>query len=391
MYVGYKFRYYPSDEVMVIHTRDMDNDRFVYNMGKQWIEEHYKSTGKMLGRWDLQTRLPVLRQECPVLQATPAQCLQQSLHKIHRSYQNFFRRIKLGLKPGYPKWKRMEDTQSITYRQLVIMVGPNHLKLPKLGIVEVVAHRPVAGIIKTAIIIKNRCNQWFICLQVDDGVQQPIQHPNGRVLGVDLGLKDLVVCSDGMRVPHPHFLKRKLDVLAKLQQQLSRKTKGSKSYEKARLAVASAYLKLSNARADFMHKLSRILVDTNQVLVFETLDVQRMQQTRRLAQSISDAAWSMLVRFCKYKTARASKLMFMVEQEFPSSKLCSCCGRKNRDLRLEDRVWTCLCGAIHDRDLNASINLEQWGIKKIVLDYLVSCTLPENGVLNQMVGASQRI
>ena len=389
MYITYKFRYYPSPELITIHTRDMDNDRFVYNMGKQWIDEHFELTKKTISLFELQKKLPQLKLEHPRLNETAAQVLQQSIVKIRAAYHNYLLRIQVGVSnAGQPRWKCASDSQSVTYQQYVRIEGSNLIWFPKIGSVEVNIHRPVIGIVKQATILRNKCNQWYICLYVDDGVPAPIVNHNGRVLGIDLGLKHLVVTSDGTKVDAPQFLKKRLDQLAKLQQTLANQTRGSKSYERTKANIVRLHQKIINCRNDFAHKLSRKLVDENQVLVFETLDIPKMLRTPWLAQAIADASWGKVVYNCSYKTKRVGKSLLRAPSDFPSSKRCSCCGRRNKNLRLEDRVWTCPCGAQHDRDLNASINLEQWGVNQIVISALGGCGLPDEHALDNLSGAS---
>jgi putative transposase len=241
--------------------------------------------------------------------------------------------------------------------------------LPKVGWVKAMFHRPFqeGDVIKQVIVSKTETGKYFASLSLDNSKEAPEKADDlceNDVLGIDLGITDLMVASDGTKVPNPRFIKRAAKNLRRKQQSLSRKKKGSANRAKARLAVARAHERLANVRRDFQHKLSRQIVDESQAVVCETLKVKNMMKNRKLAKSIGDASWFSFVSKLEYKLEWAGKRLVKLDQWFPGSKTCSNCQTIVNKMPLDMRHWDCLsCGASHDRDINAALNHKAKGIE----------------------------
>jgi putative transposase len=240
---------------------------------------------------------------------------------------------------------------------------PNEIVVPKIGTIPSVIHRPVDGIVKSITISKNSAGQYHAAVLVEDEIEQPEECPEGKTLGIDLGLTDFAVTTDDEYIANPKHFKRSRRNLKHKQQDLARCKRGSNRRRKAVLRLARIHLRISNQRKDFLHKTSRHLVDENQVIVVENLNIRGMMKNHHLANAIGTAGWGQFVSFCRYKAQRVGKMVLKCGRFVPSSKRCSCCGTVNRDLKLSQRVWTCdACGTVHHRDRNASNNILRGGL-----------------------------
>jgi putative transposase len=247
-------------------------------------------------------------------------------------------------------------------------------------------HRRFAETIKTATISKTKTDKYFVSILVEETVPEPKRKiPNiKKAIGIDLGIKEFAVCSNGKRFENPKYLKNSLRKLKKEQRKLSRKSKGSNRRNKQKKKVAKIHEKIKNQRSDFLHKVSRQLVDENQINTYciENLNVKGMMQNHCLAQHIGDVGWSTFVSFLTYKAEWAGKNILRIGRFEPSSKTCNVCGKINKDLTLSDREWICDCGAKHDRDFLASCNIRDFAFDKqnlIPTDSGKSITLVETG------------
>ncbi|MDP2281720.1 MAG: RNA-guided endonuclease TnpB family protein, partial [Methylotenera sp.] len=230
--------------------------------------------------------------------------------------------------------------------------------LPKIGHVKAIVHREVTGVIKTVTVSRDPSGSYFASILTENGLEAPAESFDGKILGIDVGLTDLAVTSDGSKFNNPKHLRQAQKNLARKQRHLSRKAKGSNTRNKARLLVAKAHERVTNARQDYLHKLSTRLVNENQVIAVEDLHVKGMMKNHNLARAIGDAGWGAFTNMLKYKTARAGKGYIEVNRFFASSKTCSCCLHAQAQMPLEIRMWTCdKCGTKHDRDINAAINI----------------------------------
>jgi putative transposase len=225
-------------------------------------------------------------------------------------------------------------------------------------------HRPIDGKIKTVTITKNCCNQYYASILVDDGKDKPEQSSEGKAIGIDLGLTNFCITSDGSKFDNPKILKKHELNLKRKQQQLSRKQKDSNNRNKSRLKVARVHRKITNCREDFLHKLSRRIVNENQVIAVENLNVKGMMQNHCLAKAIQQVGWGQFCTMLKYKAELEGKMYIEIDRFFPSSKTCHVCLNKVGSLPLDVRYWTCThCGTKHDRDINAAINIRDEGLR----------------------------
>lgn len=327
--------------------------RWYWNNSLAETQRIYQETGKGLGQYALNARLPGLKQELPWLAETHSQVLQSvSLH-MSRAFVNFFER-----RAKYPRFKSKHGKQSIQYPQGVKIVDDRKLFLPKIGHIKAIVHRQIVGSIKTVTVSKDRDGRYFASILTEDSSSIPEASMEGKILGVDVGLTHLAITSDGSKFANPRHVLRAEKNLSRKQQKLSRKEKGSNGRAQARVLVARAHSKVANARKDYLHKVSRRLVDENQVIAVEDLHVKGMMQNHCLAKHIGDAGWGMLANMLKYKAARAGKGFIEVNRFFASSKTCSCCLHQQAGMPLNIRTWTCdQCGTRHDRDINAAQNI----------------------------------
>jgi putative transposase len=369
MFTAHVYRLYPSREQRIQLAQHFGCARVVYNDALNYSQAFYQNIGKTISQVDLINRLPGLRQERPYLKDVNAQVLQQSVIDFCQARTNFFR-----TKKGYPQYKNKHSRQSVRFPQACRVDEINHtVFVQKIGTIPAVIHQPVGGIIKSVTISKNSVHRYHAAVLIEDGLTLPTSNADGKTIGLDLGLKDLLVTSDGERITNPkHFNKHKKNLKRK-QQHLSRCKKESNRRKKAVLLVAKIHLKITNQRKDFHHKLSRRLVDDNQVIVIEDLAIQNMVKNRKLSRAISDVSWGQLIGFTRYKTIRDGKMLLKCDRWLPSSKLCSVCSTLNVHLKLAERTWTCLsCHTIHDRDLNAANNIVKGGLLDIYpINYLM--------------------
>jgi putative transposase len=354
---AYHFRLYPTREQRIQLGRQFGCVRWVYNHFLARREEQYDATGKGLSYEDSTQELAALKQEEELawLREVHSQTLQQGLKDLDSAYRHFFEK-----RNRCPRFKRKQDRQSCRYPQGVKLEGEGRqarVYLPKMGWVACVAHRAVVGKLKQATVSKTPAGRYFVSLQVEQQHEAP--EPTGGIVGIDLGLKHFATLSTGEKIAAPKHLRKAEKRLRRLQRRLSRRQTGSNSREKARRALARQHEKVANQRHDFLHKVSRRLVDENQVLGLEDLNVQGMQCNHHLAKSIADAGWGEFQRQLRYKGEWYGCHIHIVDRFFPSSKRCHRCGRQHRTLTLRDRIWTCeRCGMTHDRDVNAALNLE---------------------------------
>ena len=353
MLTATKIRIYPNAVQADNLAKAFGCARWYWNNSLAETQKVYQETGKGLGQYQLNARLPQLKSEIEWLGETHSQVLQSvSLH-LSRAFVNFFER-----RAKYPQFKSKHRKQSIQYPQGVKVVDACKVYLPKIGHVKAIVHRELAGSIKTVTVSKDPSGKYFASILCENLVAMPDISLNGKILGIDVGLTDLAVTSDGSKFANPKHVLKAQKNLAKKQQHLSRKAKGSNTRNKARLLVAKAHERVANARQDYLHKLSTRLVNENQVIAVEDLHVKGMMKNHNLARAIGDAGWGSFTNMLKYKTARQGKGYIEVNRFFASSKTCSCCMHAQAKMPLDVRMWTCdQCGAKHDRDINAAINI----------------------------------
>lgn len=353
-----KIRIYPTNKQAQSIAVQFGYARFVYNNALATSQELYRATGKGLNYHEMAIRLPKLKKELEWLKDADSQVLQQSLQHLSRAFENFFAR-----RGKYPRFKSKHCRQSIQYPQRVKING-SRIYLPKVGWVKCVVHREIVGRMKTVTVSRNACGQFFASILTDNDAAMPEVSAKGKAIGIDVGLTHLAITSNGSKFDNPRHISKAARNLKRKQQSMSRKVKGSNSRNKARKLVAKAHERIFCARKDYLHKLSRKIVNENQVIAVETLNVKGMTKNHKLAKAISDASWGTLVNFLEYKSARAGKAFVKINRWFPSSNCCSTCGAVCDKLPLNVRLWTCHhCGTVHDRDINAAINIRDEGLR----------------------------
>jgi len=356
MYKAFKYRIYPSNPQKVLIAKHIGSSRFVYNLALETKNAAYLGSKYNFSPFDLIKQLPELKKECEWLKEVNSQSLQQSIQNMDIAFKKFFKGA------GFPKFKsKHRGKQSFSIPQNVI-VENNLLIIPKFkeGI-NIVLHREIKGTIKSATISVTPTGKYFVSVLVDTNTEMPIKAPikENTTIGIDLGIKDFAITSDGEVFENPKNLRKAQSKLKYVQRKYS-KNKGKRT--KQRLALL--HEKVANKRKDFLHKLSTKLIRENQTICLEDLAVSNMVKNHNLAQAISDVSWSTFVTMLEYKADWYGKNILRIGRFAPSSKTCNCCGYINKELTLKDREWTCpKCGVVLDRDVNASINIKSFALK----------------------------
>ena len=364
MLKAFKYRIYPSNLQKIALAQSFGASRFLYNKALDFKITQYKDHKKSISCYDLTTGLlKDLKNQHDWLKTPPSQSLQMTLRHLDSAYSNFFRRIKKGENPGFPKFKSKHARQSFALPQGVSVDFKNSkVKLPKIGEIFCVLHRKFSGKIKTCTVSKTLTNKYFISILVDDGQELPVKS-FGKEIGIDLGIKTLITCSDHTVIDSEKFLNKNLKQLKNLQRNLSLKKKGSKNRMKTKLLLAKVHEKISNKRKDYLHKVSKKIINENQVIFLEDLNINKMLEKSHgnLSRQISDMSWRALIDMLKYKGDLYGKYVFEVNPK-NTSKMCSTCRNIKEELKLSEREWQCKhCHSHHDRDFNASMNVLKLG------------------------------
>lgn len=358
MYKAFKYRLYPTEPQKELIAKHIGSSRFVYNLALETKIAAYIGSKHNYSAFDLTKQLPELKKELPWLKEVNAQSLQQAIHNMDTAFKKFFKGA------GFPKFKKKSNKGSFSIPQNVI-VENDLLIIPKFkeGI-KMSLHRPTKGTIKSATISVTPTGKYFVSILCDTNTETPTKAPitESTTIGVDLGIKDFAITSDGEVFENPKFLRKAQSKLKYLQRKYS-KHKGKRT--KQRLALL--HEKVVNKRKDFLHKVSTKLIRENQTICLEDLAVKNMVKNYNLAQAISDASWSAFVSMLEYKADWYGKNILRIGQFAPSSKTCSNCGAINKGLQLKDREWTCdNCSTVLDRDVNAACNIKSFALKNIL-------------------------
>ncbi len=357
MNLTYQYRLYPNKQQIESLNQILDLHRELYNAALEERRTAWKKRRVSINYYDQANQLKEIRAIREDLALLNFSSCQQTLRQVNKSFDGFFRRIKSGQTPGYPRFKSRQRFNSIAF---VFGDGAtlstNRLRLQGVGKVKVKWHRavPTTATIKQ-VVVTRKGDKWYVSFQLEMPEPTPVEHL-GDPVGIDLGLKNLVTLSTGETIELPKFFHKAEKKLRVQQRQVSHRKKFSHGWRKAVKQVAKTHAHIANQRKDFNHKLSTYLARTYSFIAVEDLCVKGLARTN-LSKSVYDAGWSQLIQFTSYKVVNTGAELGQVDRFFPSSRLCRVCGCVNEWLTLSDRTWVCVCGAVHDRDPNAARNI----------------------------------
>ena len=369
MLKAYKYKIKPNQQQEELLSKFFGCTRFIYNWGLNVKTSAYKENGKAVEYMQLAHELTKLKQdnEHQWLNECTTEALQQSLRCLDKAFTAFFLK-----KAKYPRFKSKKHTRdSVKFINCVHFDFENWtVRLPKLGKVKMCMNRTFdQSTCKqgTCTVSRDHCGTYWCVITVDNLQPKPTKAKlvKDNAIGIDLGIKDYAILSDGTKFSNPKHLEKAQRKLAHLQKVFARKGKDSKNHERMRIKVAKCYRNITNKRNDFLHKLSTHLVRNYYIICLEDLNIKGMEQNHHLARAIQGVAWSEFVRQLEYKSEWYGKNVLFIGRFEPSSKLCHKCGSINKDLKLSDREWICpVCGEHHDRDINAAVNIKNIAFDK---------------------------
>jgi putative transposase len=366
MLKSFKYRIYPNSFQSEDLAKAFGSCRFLYNKALEYKKSQYEISKKSISYNELATSfLLSLKDEFVWLKNIPSQALQQSLRHLDSAYQKFFKK-----QNKFPIFKSKYAKQSFSLPQFVkVNFQESFVTIPKIGNIKTVFHRMFEGNIKTCTISKTHTNKYYISILVEDNKELPIIITGDKYIGIDVGVKTFATFSNGEKVDNPKFLNQSLKKLKVLQKALYNKTKTSHNYQKLKLKIAIIHEKICNKRDNFLNQLSSSIINNNHVIITENLDIQSLLEKSysSMSRNIGDVSWSKFITMLKYKAEWRGKRLLQIGRYDPSSKRCSECRKINSELRLEDRTWVCSCGKEHDRDINAAINILQFGMEQAEL------------------------
>ena len=366
-YKAYKYRIYPTKRQEVLIAKHLGCCRFLYNYALDKKVKAYQKDKANISRYQIQAELPMMKKsdEYHWLSEVNSLSLQAALANLDSAFVKFFRE-----KKGFPKFKsKKENRQSFSIPQNTrVNYDEGKVYIPKFkeGI-KACFHRKFEGCIKTSVITRTPTHKYFISILVEVNEQDAKAKPisENKAVGIDLGIKTFAVLSDGTEIQNHKYLKRSIKKVKRLQHSLSKKAKGSKNREKARLRLARVHERVCNQRNDFLHQVTHRLVANYDTICLETLSASNMVKNHHLAQALEDIAINRFNTLLEYKAKEYGVNILRIGRFEPSSKMCTC-GYINHDLTLSMRTWKCpVCGAVHDRDLLAANNIKRFAFNKL--------------------------
>ena len=364
---AFKYRIYPNKAQQALLQATFGCCRFIYNKTLYVRKTAYETDKTQLSEFDLIKKIPQFKEEFPWLCDVPSVCLPQAVGDMDDAYRNFFKSGN-----GYPKFKtKRHSRKSCRFpgQSSAVLQDISRLKLPKLGLVKYKKDREFVGILRHIVVTQENDGKYYASCLVETGVEapQPRLVEADTTVGIDLGLKDFIVTSDGHKIPNPRFYATIDRRIARLQKHEARKTKGSKRRARIRLRINKLYVKKRNLIKNFIYHVAKTLLRESQTLVMEDLNIVGMVKNHKLAKSIQNVCWGELRRVLEYKSQWLGHNLIFIDRWAPSTKTCSHCGFHNSTLTLSDRSWTCPgCGMQHDRDVNAAINIKRMGLAKVL-------------------------
>lgn len=362
----FKYRLYPSKAQQTAMQKSLDACRWVYNKALETRKTAWEERQENVSRYDTIKMIPQWKQDNPNLTSAYSQSLQEACTRVDLAFQAFFRRVKAGETPGYPRFKGADRYDSFTYPQSGFRLLGKQLEISKIGLVKIRKHRGIEGTIKTLTIRRTATGKWYACFSCE--VEPKPLPKTESVVGIDVGLESFATFSNGEKIENPRFFRKSEKALAKAQRKLSKQKNGTSERKKAKKVVAHVHEKTANKRRDFAHKTSRNIVNGFQVIALEKLDIKQMRESgfKGIRKSIGDVAWNQFVQFTQYKAEEAGREFVQVNPR-NTSKTCSRCGQLV-EKKLSTRVHVCPhCGLSLDRDENAAINILRLGIQSLGL------------------------
>lgn len=361
MIKAYKYRIYPTEAQKDLLSKTFGSVRFVYNyyLNKRTVEyetNKVKYTYKMCS-----SDLTELKKSHKWLNDPDSKALQNTIKDLDVAFKRFFNG-----EANYPTFKTKRRSKKSYRTSQAVAISDDSIKLPKLGVIKAKIHRQYSGRILNVTISQTQSDKYYASFTCEN-IDTPTPPITDKAVGLDLGIKDFCVTSDGVKHTNHKYLIQSERKLAKLQRSLARKQRASKNRAKASLKVARMYEKISNQRKDFLHKLSHELVRDNAIICVEDLNVSGMIKNKNLAKHITDVSWSTFIEYLSYKSKLYSRQLIKIDRFYPSSQTCSECGNVDKNVKnLSVRAWTCSsCGADHDRDINGAVNILKEGLRTI--------------------------
>jgi putative transposase len=354
----------PNPDQAVHLAQHVGAVRWLWNQMLDRNIKRYEAEHKFIFRYEMQRLLPDLKKSYPWLGEINSQSLQMQCDNLNSAIS---RKIKNKKSTGFPKFKSKHDCNDSFVVPQHFGICNRSIKLPKIGRIKYIKQRPFEGKAKRIVVVKRDDNKWFALISCELPDITRSDFAESEIIGLDVGIKDFAILSDGTKITNPRHFVNSQKLLKRKQKSLSRKCKGSKNRAKARNQVRNLYKKIRNQVADFQWKTADSIAKNYAVVAMEDLNIAGMVRNRRLAKHIASAGWGLFKTRLNHQLAKRGGFVVDIPRFAPSSKMCNSCGVLNEGLMLSDRVWICTaCGETHDRDVNAAVNIRQFGIGELV-------------------------